>query len=55
VSKILGYADDSMIRRLISSKKLNATKVGKTWVIDEKALKGMKRQRQQYRKRTAKK
>lgn len=34
-AKILGYTNDSYIRKLIRIGKIEATKVGKTWVIPQ--------------------
>lgn len=54
VAKKLGYADDSVIRRLIQSGKIQADKVGNTWIITEEGFAAMKKIREQRRQRAAK-
>jgi excisionase family DNA binding protein len=55
VAEKLGYADDSVIRRLIYSRKIKAEKVGKTWVLTEEGFRDVKKFREQKRKLSAKK
>lgn len=37
-AEILGYYDDSYIRKLIGWKKLKAEKIGRQWLISENAI-----------------
>ena len=51
VAEKLGYADDSVVRRLITQKKIKADRLGRTWMISEEELGRFKRIRKQYKKR----
>ncbi len=51
VAEKLGYADDSVVRRLITQKKIKADRLGRTWMISDEELSKLKRVRKEYKKR----